>query len=80
MATRATVSRFAPALLRARGAAPAAAPSLLARRAALARGYASESEHSVSLDRLCLGRPNHVELTQLSFVFALLPAGPRMAR
>lgn len=59
MATRAAVSRFAPALLRGtRVAAPSS--SLPARRAAFARGYATEPEHSVSLGHQVyphLGRP-----------------------
>lgn len=42
MASRAAFSRIAPALAHARRA-----PSLVARRAALARGYATQSEHSV---------------------------------
>ena len=42
MASRAAFSRIAPALAHARKA-----PSLVSRRAALARGYATQSEHSV---------------------------------
>ncbi|OCH94142.1 Thiamin diphosphate-binding protein [Obba rivulosa] len=44
MATRAAISRIAPALLHVR-----AAPSSVARRAALARGYASQSEHTMTV-------------------------------
>jgi hypothetical protein len=44
MTARLAFARVAPALFHAR-----AAPSLVARRAALVRGYASPSEHSVSL-------------------------------
>ncbi|KAK7695888.1 Pyruvate dehydrogenase E1 component subunit beta, mitochondrial [Cerrena zonata] len=71
MASRAAFSRIAPALAHARKT-----PSLVARRAALARGYATQSEHSMTV-RDALNTAMEEEMLRDESVFVL---GEEVAR
>lgn len=71
MASRAAFSRIAPALAHARKA-----PSLVSRRAALARGYATQSEHSMTV-REALNTAMEEEMLRDESVFIL---GEEVAR